>query len=441
MEASAPVSLDQDQPLENLVNSLRRKLQNLSPPPSECCIYRVPERLRLENANAYIPRVLSIGPLHHGEQRFQAMEEHKMLYLNSFLERTKVSLEDYTKFIKEREQKVRKHYAETFETVESNRFVEMILVDAAFVIELLWRNHSKDEVQENDRIFNRPWKVGDIRYDMMLLENQLPFFIFEDIFTLAKLRISLDNIGDRLSMSSEKISLIILTYKFFRFKAYLGGIKEILKRVQSSEIKHFVDFFRQCHVPRELPPRGEIQTLTVPSVTELYEAGVNFEVGSTKSLFDIQFRKGTLVIPRLRIRKSTESFFLNLLAFEQCHLLDCYINDYVFIIDRLIDTTSAVQLLVQSGVIESKLPDNKEVVTSINNLVRGSILRCKHFYFNDLCVSLNAYYSDPWNKWTAALKHKHFSSPLTIFAVVLAAAVFILTLIQTVCSCGVQFKK
>ena len=424
----------------DLVTSLRRKLQNLLPLPSECCIYKVPERLRHENAKAYTPKVVSIGPIHHGEECLQAMEEHKMLYLKSFLDRTKVTLEDYVEFMKDREQKVRNHYAETFQRIESNQFVEMIVVDAAFVSELLWRNHCKDGVEENDRIFNRPWMVVDIRNDMMLLENQLPFFIFEDIFCLVKLTVPLDKNIDRVSLCNEKISLIKLTFEFFRFKAYLRELGEILKRLQSSKIKHFIDFFRKCHVPRDLPPRGEIPTLNIPSVTELYQAGVNFEVGSTKSLFDIQFRNGTLVIPHLRIRRSTESFFLNLLAFEQCHSLDCYINDYVFIIDRLVDTTRAVQLLVQKGVIESKLPDKQEVVASINNLVRGSILRRKHFYFNDLCDDLNAYHGNPWNTWMAAIKHGYFSSPLTIFAVGVATAVFILTLLQTVCSCGVQFK-
>ncbi|PON86708.1 hypothetical protein TorRG33x02_175400 [Trema orientale] len=434
MEGSNSASLDQEQPCYDLVTSLRMKLQNFSPLPSECCIYRVPERLRHENAKAYTPKVVSIGPLHYDGERLQAMEEHKMLYLRSFLNRTRISLEDYVQFIKDREEKVRNHYAETFESIGSNQFVEMILVDAAFVIELLWRNHLKEGVEENDRIFNRPWKVVDVRNDMMLLENQLPFFIFEDIFCLAKLKGPPENNFDR-------VSLIKLTYEFFRFKAYLGEIAEILKKVQSSKIKHFVDFIRRCHLPRELPPKGEIPTLTIPSVTELYQAGVKFEVGSTRSLFDIQFRKGTLVIPHLRIRKSTESFFLNLVAFEQCHSLDCYINDYVFIIDRLVDSSRAVQLLVRRKVIESKLPDNQEVVTSVNNLVRGSILRRKHFYFNELCDNLNDHYNNPWNRWMAAIKHGYFSSPLTIFAVVVATAVFILTFLQTICSCGVQLKK
>lgn len=431
-----------DQHHQLVITSLTSKLQKLPPLRYECCIYRVPERLRHVNPKAYTPRVVSIGPIHHGEERLRAMEEHKLLYLKSFLDnRTKLSLGDYIELVKEREQKVRGHYAETFE-ISSNDFVEMILVDAIFIIELLLRYHYFQKgSKQNDLLFNSPWKGKEVKCDMLLLENQLPFFILEDIFSLAKIKVN------PLYNNNERFALIKLSYEFFQRKAYLGeNIGVILKKMEClSEIKHFIDFFRKCHVPVKLPRGEKIRTVNLPSATELHQAGVKFQVaGPTRaSLFDMEFRNdGVLVIPQLLIGNSTESFFLNLLAFEQCHdLRDCYINDYIFVIDRLVVSARDVQLLSKSGVIESKLPDNQEVVTTINNLVRGSTLRRKNFHFNHLCESLNAYYSNPWNNWLATLKRDHFSSPLTVFAVLVGAAFFVLTLIQTVCSCGVQIKK
>ena len=204
--------------------SLKDKLQNLSPLPSKCCIYRVPERIRHENPKAYTPKVVSIGPIHHGEKALQAMEEHKLLYLKSFLDRANISLDDYIKFIKTKEQQVRNQYSETFEQIGFGQFVNMILVDAAFVIELLWRKTLK-EVKENDRLLSRPWKVLDVTNDMMLLENQLPFFIFEDIVSEFKLSVPLHNNYGIVSLSNEKLSLIKVTYEFFQNKAYLGEIK------------------------------------------------------------------------------------------------------------------------------------------------------------------------------------------------------------------------
>lgn len=135
-----------------------------------------------------------------------------------------------------------------------------------------------------------------------------------------------------------------------------------------------------------------------------------------------------------------ESFFLNVLAYEQLHMLEYYVNDYVFVLDRLVDSAKAVDLLTRKGLIETKLADHQDVVASIDSIVRGSMLRREHFHFNELCDGLNLHLSNPWNKRLATIKHTHFSSPLTAFYVLVAAAIFVLTLMQTICSCGVPFK-
>ncbi|KAK9993160.1 hypothetical protein SO802_022863 [Lithocarpus litseifolius] len=133
MEASKGVSLEEEEPA-NLVTSLRGKLDSLSSLSSQSCIYRIPKRLRKRNNEAYTPHIVSIGPLHHGSTDLQAMEEHKLRYLKDFLLYTKVSLEDYVKLLREREARIRNSYEETIK-LGSDKFLEMILVDAAFVIE------------------------------------------------------------------------------------------------------------------------------------------------------------------------------------------------------------------------------------------------------------------------------------------------------------------
>ncbi|KAI5354959.1 hypothetical protein L3X38_007854 [Prunus dulcis] len=112
-----------------------------------------------------------------------------------------------------------------------------------------------------------------------------------------------------------------------------------------------------------------------------------------KNLFDIQFENGILKIPHLRIRGLTEIFFGNLIAYEQCELHDHYINDYVFIMDRLVDSARDVELLVKSGILESMLPDSE-----------------------------------------ASLKQDYFSSPWAGLSIIAAAILVVLTFIQTVCS-------
>ena len=50
----------------------------MSEPPisTGCHLYKVPYYLRKVNKDAYTPQVISIGPIHHDEERFQTMEMH-----------------------------------------------------------------------------------------------------------------------------------------------------------------------------------------------------------------------------------------------------------------------------------------------------------------------------------------------------------------------------
>ncbi|XP_031285143.1 UPF0481 protein At3g47200-like [Pistacia vera] len=133
--------------------SLKAKLEELPqlPRSSNCCIYRVPQRLRQENEKAYAPQVVSIGPLHHGKQHLKSMEKEKQRYLKEFLERTGAKLDDLLNLITEKEQQLRSCYAEEIE-FDHEEFVEMILVDATFIIEVLLRSQFRDLQKQEDHI-------------------------------------------------------------------------------------------------------------------------------------------------------------------------------------------------------------------------------------------------------------------------------------------------
>lgn len=85
-----------------------------------------------------------------------------------------------------------------------------------------------------------------------------------------------------------------------------------------SKVEHMIDFLRLYQQPPKLQNRKKIKKPTVPSVAELHQAGVPFELGSGKNLLNIKFQKGILEIPSLQIDDSTEILLRNLKAFEQC---------------------------------------------------------------------------------------------------------------------------
>ncbi|KAB2629337.1 hypothetical protein D8674_034132 [Pyrus ussuriensis x Pyrus communis] len=353
----------------------------------------VPERLRRVIEKAYTPEVVSIGPLHHGKESLQAMEEHKKRYLQDFIRRTRVGLEDYMKIIKDQEGKIRSCYAETIK-------------------------FSSDDF--------------DIWPNTRLLENQLPFFDLEDLFDPDKI------IGRRSGRRSTfcQLSVIKLSRVFFKYLMHIEGADGNLDKMCGYKAEHFVDFCRNLYLqlPLERQAKGKLKTLNTPSITELHRAGVKFRVGSAKNLLDIQFNDGILEIPKLTISDETEPTVRNLLAFEQCHCMENYMNDYVVIMDCFVNTAKDVELLVKHGIVENRLCDSSGGSTLINNLADGVIVELNDFYFATLCEDLNKYCKTSWHKWKANLRQNYCNTPWATLSIAAAVLLLVLTLIQAVCS-------
>ncbi|KAB2619087.1 hypothetical protein D8674_014956 [Pyrus ussuriensis x Pyrus communis] len=349
------------------------------------------------------------------------MEEHKQRYLQHFLDRTEKELEVYVKKIMGHEKQLRGCYEGEATEFRSDKFVSIILVDAAFIIELLLRNFKRLE-DDNDWIFKKPWMLQNIAPDMILLENQLPFFILEDLF--ADVTSNRDNAEDLPS-------LVELSYKFFQKTVHLQGNEDNLKNIISSRldvnpVKHFVDLIRTLHLPslkRSQTEKPLESTLNTPCAKKLHQAGVKFQVSSSKNLFDISFNidKGILEIPQVEIHDYTELTLRNLLVFEQCHCMENHISDYLRIMDGFVNTPMDVDLLVEYGIFVNTLGDNNKVSILINKLCVGVFSNNENYYF-------------PWNKYKASLKQKYFNTPWAMISVFAAGFLIVLTIIQTVCT-------
>ncbi|PQP92527.1 hypothetical protein Pyn_25433 [Prunus yedoensis var. nudiflora] len=344
---------DIENPYISLANSMRKGFNSLSPPSSECCIYRVPQRLQSVNEKLCTPQAVSIGPLHHGKEALNVvLEEHKQRYLQDFIGRTNVSLEDYIKKIKDHEARLRRCYGEPIK-FSSDEFVTIILVDAAFVIELLLKNYFKIW-DENDRIFDKPYMLQDVWTDMWLLENQLPFFILEDIFDPQKITLpaNADNNG-----ITEGLSIISLSFSFFEHLLPVDKLEDNLETFRS--VAHIVDLFRKIFkLYQPLESAGGELPSSIPSLTELQHAGVKFEAQQGENIFDIRFSStdGVLKIPRFPLGFFTE-IMRNVLAFEQLHYPmseDNYMSQYVSLMGGLVKTSGDVELLIEYGIARAE---------------------------------------------------------------------------------------
>ncbi|XP_058203961.1 UPF0481 protein At3g47200-like [Rhododendron vialii] len=422
-EGYSSIEIEEDSN-SRLVTYVRGMIDAVPPISPDCCIYRAPLGVRQLNENAYTPQKVSIGPLHHGKENLLPMEEQKLRYLSTFLDRTELSLEDCISFVRGLEQRVRNCYVESV-NLSSDEFVKMILVDSSFVIEVIWRYNFLMRQNKTDYLSQPISLVDVVRRDMILLENQIPLFVIEGLFNLAVLP----------HPKTGELSFVQLSINYHFSSA--SRHNHIPQTSSNSEAKHFVDLLRLCYLPstlRSLPP-NRIKLVTIPTARVLQEVGLSIRKGSSIQVLDIQYAEGVLTIPQFGIHDDSEFELRNLIAFEICHCLsDSYIIDYVVFMDSLMDTAQDVDILAQDEIFESLLFDHASVATLFHNLTLGVVWFSGNYYYQGLCQEVNAYCKVPWNKWKAIMKHDYFSTPWRIVSIVAAVVLLVLTLIQTVCS-------
>ncbi|XP_015380808.1 putative UPF0481 protein At3g02645 isoform X3 [Citrus sinensis] len=327
--------------MEKLADALSGELESLHPLARECSIYRVPETTRCSNPT---PRIVSIGPFHHGKEELKAMEEHKKRYLKCFLQRTKVRIASFLGFIKAREAELRNCYAETIH-LGSDEFIKMVLVDAVFLIELFLKFYQPNFRTDEDLISRKSFLHVDMKHEILLLENQLPLFILNDLFNLAKTTMFETNLYEEFSF---------MTISCFWFRGNIAGylpIQENLLEINFSRAKHFVDLLILCLQPSQSHSDIALKDVNIPSLKELHQAGVKFKPGSSKNLLDIKFNEGILEIPFLTVYGATERLYRNVLAFEMMHCYTSYFNDHIIMMDYLVNTPKDAELLVQNEIM------------------------------------------------------------------------------------------
>ncbi|KAF3320245.1 hypothetical protein FCM35_KLT22155 [Carex littledalei] len=142
-------------------------------------IFRTPHNISQSKKNLFEPSVISIGPFHHGKKSLKAMEEHKWRFLESFLSRGDTSLDLYISEMKLLEERTRRCYSEMFDDLDSHAFVEMMLLDGCFMLQYFLKMG-----EELNPINEFGWNSVFIIQDLLLLENQIPFFIVEKLLEL-----------------------------------------------------------------------------------------------------------------------------------------------------------------------------------------------------------------------------------------------------------------
>ncbi|KAL6227390.1 hypothetical protein ACLB2K_001348 [Fragaria x ananassa] len=125
------------------------------------------------------------------------------------------------------EQDCRNCYDEKFPHFSSEKFVEMMVVDGCFVIELFRKFLGEVLKPKGDPVFSESWMLTAIKTDLLLLENQLPWRVLNSLFHLTS------------DAEAGKLPLTELTLKYF--KGCTRGWSD-LRAINAALPQHLLDF-------------------------------------------------------------------------------------------------------------------------------------------------------------------------------------------------------
>eukprot|EP00268_Persea_americana_P055285 TRINITY_DN6414_c0_g2_i1.p1 TRINITY_DN6414_c0_g2~~TRINITY_DN6414_c0_g2_i1.p1 ORF type:complete len:438 (-),score=60.52 TRINITY_DN6414_c0_g2_i1:186-1499(-) len=398
----------------SLVEPRRLKASSAS---KSCSIHRVPSWLSKQNRHAYDPQLISIGPFHYRKRKrqLQTMEEHKWRYLRDIISRKPEGwLEDCLATVKGLEDRARNYYSEVI-TLDSDSFAEMMVLDGCFMIELF----RKFWLDDDDIIIRLEWPRKAMFFDLILMENQIPFFILQRLSGLID--------------ASSSSPTLVESALYFLFEDH----STVIDRINDSNIRirHLLHLLHSGYVlfpndgftePSDIP--------RIPGATRLEEVGIRFRKRdvSVNDFLDIKFHKGVIEIPNIEIWDKKKIEFLNLIAFEQCYP-HCkrYITAYTFFMDCLNNTAKDVEILCQKGIINNDLGNKKLVASLFNNMTREAIIYYPEFYLSDVCGKINRYSERTLPKLRASLVHDYFNTPWAIVSFLAALLLLLLTATQT----------
>ncbi|KAK2996416.1 hypothetical protein RJ639_025660, partial [Escallonia herrerae] len=226
------------------------------------CIFEVPDELRGLKASACTPRAVSIGPLHKDDEHLREdMENHKKGYMHSLFRRTRRSDETIEADVERAKnecvdamlgvvEKARACYEASPElrAYDDVEFAEMLILDGCFLLELFYK--SREEGFDDDSIFSNRLLYLDIIRDLVLLENQIPLFVLDELFDC-----TLKRIKGNPSSGDVYPSLTTFILDYFANLNIFEAI-QMKKKGTSTSNCHILGLLHSCYLPSSEPPEN-----------------------------------------------------------------------------------------------------------------------------------------------------------------------------------------
>ncbi|CAN1252413.1 UPF0481 protein At3g47200 [Linum perenne] len=326
--------------------------------------------------------------------------------------------------VAEVEDEIRDSYSESTANFGSREFVEMIVLDGCFIIELFSIVGGVIGMEPDDPIFNLSCILSFLMRDLLRLENQIPIFVLKSLYRIAS----------PVKEGAGAPSLTKLALNFFDHG--FERTDDVLSNYMDDEGKHLLDLFRLTFIPknRDEGSRNNSEFLHLPqSVRKLRLAGVRFRPRpESDTILDIRFSRGILEIPLLTIDDFTSYALMNLVAFEQCYAhCSNHITIYTAFMGSLINNVEDAEYLSNRKILENCLGTDEEVTRLFNELGKEVATDLQTAYLGEMVEEVNRYCVDRWNIGWSEFKLTYFASPWSFVSASAVGLALLLTFLQT----------
>ncbi|KAG2683580.1 hypothetical protein I3760_10G037700 [Carya illinoinensis] len=430
----------------------------------------------------YEPRVVSLGPIHHGKEKYRLAETFKLKLAKLFVKSSGKTIEGLCEEVEEKIKELRECFEEEVtKNYNDDDLAWLLLVDGCAILQYI-DLAIKDKFKELDIKHD---SVAFCQQDLFLLENQVPYRLLELLMSSSP-----KPVGDGLRKSVDEFITrnhhMVLMDKSSDAQSgkppenhhmvLMDKSSDPQSRKQPESPIHLLDRLRSSLLGQEkqsdnakknektegnLPTNQEARASTnerrtdssaadkprnrkknsdwqsYRNVQELKAAGIHVKRSEANSLRNISFSRkfkfypGYLWLPPLIVDDSTGPKFLNLIAYEMCldFKNDFGITSYVSFLDSLIDEASDVKELRKAHVLLNLLGSDYEVAQLFNKI--GTDLVPDLDEYKQVQTQIQKYYDKTWVTWVAEFFHNHFSSPWTLLAFLGALLALALSATQT----------
>ncbi|KAG1334045.1 putative UPF0481 protein [Cocos nucifera] len=314
--------------------------------------------------------------------------------------------------MEELEKCVRSSYSESVSSKKSPEFRLMLLLDGCFLLHLLQRHVDSGEKPNVDLVaaqaVGRLWIWNLVRYDLLSLQNQIPFIVILSLYDLLK---------------TQDINLVDCAINLFSTLDLCRKQKQPKFCIPVDQVHHLLHLIYLSVLPCppyccKSSPKPQSTPYWIPSATELKKVGLKFKERKKErgflSFLDVKFSDGVMEIPQLKVDDYSISLFRNFIAFEQCYAeTEYHVTIYAAFMDFLIKTEKDVRLLHKKDILINSITvaKDRDATHFISRLCNEVHYALDKDYLRKLVSDVTEYHDSKWHKPLGYLIEKLTEAP------------------------------